>query len=322
MSDSTNSAATKPSGNTWTTEVNDKGEFIRKPTTFRNWIKKDGSTDFLPEKDRYHIYVSYACPWAHRTLVVLKLKNLSEYISFSTVHWLLADNGWEFNAEYPDPLNGFDFLRKVYLQSDPEYTGRITVPVLYDKKQKVIVNNESSEIIRMLNSEFNDFPGVNASLDLYPEALQDKINGLNDWIYNDINNGVYKSGFARSQTAYEAAYENVFKSLDRVESILSSSRYLTGKTLTEADVRLWTTLIRFDPVYVLHFKCNKKRIQDYPNISGFMREIYQLDGVKETVNLFHIKHHYYESHTSINPLRIVPVGPELDYDRPHSRDHL
>eukprot|EP01102_Stenamoeba_stenopodia_P019926 TRINITY_DN7620_c0_g1_i1.p1 TRINITY_DN7620_c0_g1~~TRINITY_DN7620_c0_g1_i1.p1 ORF type:complete len:320 (+),score=85.49 TRINITY_DN7620_c0_g1_i1:118-1077(+) len=317
----TDASAPAAPGNTWTTEVNDKGEFIRKPTTFRNWIKKDGSTGFLPEKDRYHIYVSYACPWAHRTLTVLKLKNLSDHISFSTVHWLLAENGWSFE-ENPDPINGFDYLRKVYLQSDPDYTGRITVPVLYDKKQKVIVSNESSEIIRMLNSEFNDLPNVNKALDLYPEALQDKINELNDWIYNDINNGVYKSGFARSQSAYEAAYENLFKALDRVEEILSSSRYLTGKTLTEADVRLWTTLVRFDPVYVLHFKCNKKRIQDYPNIYGYLREIYQLDGVKETVNMFHIKNHYFQSHTSINPLRIVPVGPQLDYDRPHGRDHL
>lgn len=322
MAASSSSTATTPaSGTTWTKEVNEKGEFVRKPTTFRNWISKDASSEFPAEKDRYHLYVSYACPWAHRTLVVLKLKGLDHVISFSTVHWFLGQEGWHFSEDLPDPINGFDIFRKVYNQSEEGYNGRVTVPVLYDKKTKKIVNNESSEIIQMLNSEFNDL-AKNPALDLYPEAKKAEIDAINEWIYNDINNGVYKCGFARSQTAYDEAFEKLFKSLDRVEELLSKSRFLFGnelKDLTLADIRLWTTLVRFDPVYVGHFKTNLRRIADYPNLLGFTRDIYQLEGVKDTTNLFHIKHHYYESHTSINPTQIVPNGPELTYDAPHDR---
>jgi len=296
----------------------DKGEFIRKESLFRDWIKSDG--EFKPEKDRYHIYVSYACHWAHRTLLVRKFKGLEDVISFSTVDYLLGPSGWSFSAENPDPNNpSFKFLRQLYTLSDPNYSGRVTVPILFDKQTKRIINNESSEIIRILNFEFNAFAKKN--LDLYPERLREKIDELNSWIYPNINNGVYRCGFARSQEAYNRAFNDVFTALDRVEAILSKSRFLTGPELTEADVRLWTSILRFDVVYFGHFKANKKRIVDYPNLYGFLRDIYQMEGVKETVNMFHIKHHYYESHESMNPTRIVPVGPELFLDDPPNR-HL
>ncbi|CAF0735959.1 unnamed protein product [Didymodactylos carnosus] len=285
-------------------------------TTFRNWIKRDGSTEFKPELNRYHLYVSYACPWAHRALVVRILKGLEHVISYSTVHWFLEEGGWKFTKEYPDPHHSEDFthLKNVYTLSDPNYDGNITVPT-----QK-IVNNESSEIIRMLNSEFNEY--AKNSLDLYPEQLRSQIDSINDEVYPKLNNGVYRAGFAKNQEAYESAFNDVFYMLDKIEAILSKQRYLVdNKILTEADIRLWTTLIRFDPVYVTHFKCNKYLVtKDYPNIYGYMCEIYQMNGIKETVNMFHIKNHYFQSHTHINPTKIVPLGPEIDYTKPHKRD--
>lgn len=229
--------------------------------------------------------------------------------------------GWKFGEKFPDPLGGKETLKEYYLQTDPEYSGRITVPVLFDKKKGVIVNNESAEILRMLNSEFNDI-AINKDLDLYPEHLREKIDELNDWIYQTINNGVYKCGFASTQEAYDEAFVNLFNSLDRVEEILSKTRYLTGNTLTEADIRLWTTLLRFDPVYVTHFKTNKRRLVDYPNLFGFVCDIYQIPEVKETVNMTHIKNHYFVSHSHINPTRIVPGGPEINFDLPHNRQTM
>ncbi|CAF0790749.1 unnamed protein product [Didymodactylos carnosus] len=305
--------------------VNDKGEFVRKESAFRNWIKDDGTAEFKAESNRYHLYVSYACPWAHRTLVVRKLKGLEDVISYSNVDWFLELDkgcGWTFGKRSPDPHHSnFTHLKNVYQLSDPNYDGRVTVPVLFDLKTQKVVNNESSEIIRILNSEFNRF-AKNPDLDLYPESLRSKIDSLNDEIYSKLNNGVYRSGFAKTQEAYESAFNDVFNILDKLEVILSESRYLADSNkLTEADVRLWTTLVRFDPVYVTHFKCNKKLItKDYPNLYGFLREIYQMNGIKETVNMDEIKKHYFASHKHINPAGIVPLGPDVDYDLPHKRD--
>lgn len=297
--------------------------FVLVDSIFRNWIKPD--SEFPPEKDRYHLYVSYACPWAHRTLIVRELKGLQDVISYSTVDFFLGPSGWSFSAEYPDPNNGFELIRQVYEQSDPEYSANYTVPVLYDKKAKRIVNNESSEIIRMLNDQFNAL-AKNPSLDLYPEPLRAQIEDLHTWIYPNINNGVYRCGFAQSQAAYEQAYDGLFESLDRAEEILSKSRFLTGSKITEADVRLFTTLVRFDPVYVVHFKTNKKRLSEYKNLFAFTRDLYQYatecGNVKRTVNMHHIKHHYFECHKKINPLGIVPKGFDVDFDAPHGRESL
>lgn len=292
-------------------------------SVFRNWIK--AGSEFPPEKDRYHLYVCYACPWAHRTLIFRSLKGLKDVISYSAVDYLMGPDGWVFSADYPDPINDFKLIRELYHQSDADYSGNYSVPVLYDKIQRRIVNNESSEIIRMLNDQFNHL-ATNPTLDLYPEALRSQIDSLNEWIYPTINNGVYRCGFAQSQVAYDLAYDELFASLDRVEAILSKTRYLTGDQLTEADVRLWTTLVRFDPVYVVHFKANKKRLIEYPNIWGFTRDLYQLSNavgsIKETVNMRHIKHHYYESHKKINTYGIVPKGFDIDFDAPHGRESL
>jgi len=310
---------------TWKKDVSTTGEFVRKPTTFRNKITADGSSGFKAENNRYHLYVSYACPWAHRTLIVRALKGLEDVITFDVVDHFLGEGGWRFNEEVAgatkDRVNNFSFLSEVYKQSDPQYDGRITVPVLYDKKDKKIINNESSEIIVILNKEFNDF-AKNPNLDLYPEDLQKKVEEVNEWIYDGINNGVYKCGFATSQTAYENNFIALFQALDKLEAILSKQRYLTGDKLTLADVRLWTTLLRFDPVYHLHFKTNKKRLIDYPNIWGFTRELYQIPSIKKTVNMEHIKKHYFGSHKSINPHGIVPVGPDVDFEIPVDRSHL
>ncbi|XP_072178402.1 glutathionyl-hydroquinone reductase YqjG-like [Diadema setosum] len=308
----------------WGTDISKKGEFKRKPSAFRNWITADGP--FQPAAGRYHLYVSLACPWAHRTLIVRSMKGLAGAIGVTVVDWFLGDKGWSFTDKQPktslDTINNCNFLREVYQKANPEYSGRITVPVLWDKKLNTIVNNESSEIIRMLNKEFNECAGSEEqrNLDLCPESLLGKIDEVNSWIYELINNGVYKCGFARSQEAYDDAAQKLFAALDRVEDILSKSRYLCGDQLTEADIRLFTTLIRFDTVYVHHFKCNKKRIVDYPNLWGFTRDIYQTPGVKETVDQEHIQKHYQLSHTSINPLSIVAIGPDLDFDAPHGRD--
>lgn len=290
---------------------------------FRDWIKKD--SEFPPEKDRYHLYISWACPWACRTALVRELKGLQDVISMSVVDYFLGSDGWSFSSENSDPNNGFGLLKQVYEQSDPQYSGRWTVPVLYDKKLKRVVNNESSEIIRMLNDQFNDVAKY-PSLDLYPESLRAQIDELNAWIYPNVNNGVYRCGFAASQNAYEAAFDSLFEHLDKLETILEKQRFLTGSHFTEADVRLFTTLVRFDPVYVVHFKCNKRRLTEYPNLFAYTRDIYQLTtpagAAKDTVNMFHIKHHYFESHRKINPYGIVAKGFDIDYEAPHNREKL
>ena len=267
--------------------------------------------------------MSYACPWAHRTLIFRRLKGLEDAIPVSVVHWYMAEDGWTF-APGPgvvaDPINGAPFMRDVYTAADPHYTGRVTVPVLWDKERNMIVSNESSEIIRMLNSAFD---GIGATPgDYCPEALRDEIDAVNERVYGDVNNGVYKSGFATSQEAYEEAVTTLFDTLDWLEERLGGQRYLVGDQITEADWRLFTTLLRFDPVYVGHFKCNVRRIVDYPNLWGYTRDLYQQPGVADTVHMDHIKRHYYESHDTINPTRVVPVGPEIDFDVPHDRDRF
>jgi putative glutathione S-transferase len=311
-----------PRGNTWEREVDDDGEFVRKPTTFRSTIGADSDAEFQPASGRYHLYVSYACPWAHRTLIVRKLKGLEGAISYDVVDHFLSMSGWTFEKNAPgatgDRINGYRLLRDVYTATCPEFEGTITVPVLWDREREAIVNNESAEIIRLLNAEFQDFATV-PELDLYPQHLRADIDGLNEWIYGDINNGVYRSGFARKQAAYAGAVTRLFRAFDRVEAILADNRYLCGDVLTEADVRLFTTLVRFDAVYVTHFKCNIRRLVDYPNLSGYARDIYQVPGVAETVKMEHIKRHYFESHRHINPFGIVPEGPELDFGAPHGR---
>lgn len=310
----------------WVKSVSPSGEFVRKPSAFRSWITADGSSGFKAEPGRYHLYVSLACPWAHRTLIVRALKGLDDVIGYTVVDCMLGEGGWAFTDEKPkcslDDVNGCARLRDVYAMADGTYSGNITVPVLWDKKTKTIVNNESSEIIRMLNSEFNEFSATEAqrSLDLYPPLLRHAIDEVNAWIYTDINNGVYRAGFAKSQEAYDEAVQAVFSGLDRVEEILAKSRYLVGDQITEADVRLFTTLVRFDMVYVGHFKCNKKRIIDYPNLWSYVRDIYQTGGIAETVDAEHIQKHYQVSHRQINPFGIVAIGPDLDFDSPHNRN--
>lgn len=310
----------------WYDTKSNQGDFKRESAPIRNWISSDGSPgpsgvgDFKAESGRYHLYVSLACPWAHRTLIFRKLKQLEDHISISIVSPHMLEHGWTFNVKEGssgDALHHFDYLHQIYSKHDSDYTGRVTVPILWDKKQQVIVNNESSEIIRMLNQAFNHV--TNNQDDYYPVALQNAINKINDFVYENINNGVYRCGFATSQEAYEIAYKKLFEALDEVEAILQKNRYLVGNTITEADWRLFTTLIRFDAVYHGHFKCNKKRIEDFPAISQYLRELYQWPGVRETVDFYHIKQHYYFSHTMINPTQIVPVGPEIDYLSSHNR---
>jgi putative glutathione S-transferase len=305
------------------------GRFVRKDAAFRNWVTVDGAPGpsghggFQAEAGRYHLYVSLACPWAHRALIVRALKGLEETINVSVVHWLMLENGWTFAdgpGATPDIVNGARLLHQVYTTADPDYTGRVTVPVLWDRKQGTIVSNESSEIIRMLNSAFDGL-GANP-VDFYPAALRNQIDEINALVYDTLNNGVYKSGFATTQSAYEEAATPLFETLDWLEARLATRRFLAGETFTEADIRLFTTLIRFDAVYVGHFKCNLSRIADYPNLSAYTREIYQLPGVADTVNFEHIKRHYYESHRGINPAGIVPLGPVLDFLAPHDRARL
>lgn len=306
------------------------GKFVRKPSRFRNWITPDGAPGpsgeggFEAEADRYHLYISYACPWAHRTLIFRELKGLQDKISLSVVHPFMAGEGWTFDATYPgatgDAINDAGRLYEIYLKTDATYTGRVTVPVLWDKKRGTIVSNESSEIIRMFNASF-DAVGARPG-DYYPEPLRSEIDALNERVYDTVNNGVYKAGFATTQEAYEDAVVPLFESLDWLEARLARSRYLLGSAVTEADWRLFTTLVRFDPVYVGHFKCNLKRIADYPNLSGYVRDLYQQPGVAATVRLDHIKTHYYASHVTINPTRVVPLGPQVDYAAPHSRGLL
>ena len=307
----------------WYETKSSGGRFIRKESPFRDWVRADGSTAFAPEAGRYHLYVSLACPWAHRTLIVRGLKKLESVISVSVVEPLMTEDGWVFGSApggTADDVNGVQFLHQIYTLAEPKFTGRVTVPVLWDRKTGSIVNNESSEIIRMFNSEFDAFG--EASVDLVPDALRSEIDEINAYVYPRINNGVYRCGFATTQEAYEEAYRELFEGLDQIDARLAQRRYLLGSRFTEADWRLFTTLVRFDAVYVGHFKCNRQRIADYENLSGYLRDLYQVPGVSDTVNMTHIKRHYYESHRTINPTAIVPLGPELNLDAPHGREQL
>lgn len=309
----------------WSTQWYDTsktgGKFVRSTSGFRNWITLDGAPGptgeggYAAEAGRYHLYVSLACPWAHRTLIFRRLKELESLISVSIVSPKMPDEtGWSFKTEEGstgDTLLGKEFLHQVYTAAKPDYTGRVTVPVLWDKKTNTIVSNESAEIIRMFNSAFNELTGNTD--DYYPEALRQTIDAINARIYDDINNGVYKAGFATTQSAYEEAANKLFEALDWVEGLLGENAYLTGDTITEADWRLFTTVVRFDAVYFGHFKCNRRRIADYPNLSHYLKALYEVPGVKETVDIGHIQTHYYWSHITINPHRIIPIGPELAF---------
>jgi putative glutathione S-transferase len=307
----------------WYDTASTGGRFERKASTFRNWVTADGAPGptgeggFRAEPGRYHLYVALACPWAHRTLIGRALKGLEEAITVSVVDPHMGSEGWVFGdtpGATRDPIHNVRRLYEVYLAADPSYTGRVTVPVLWDRQRATIVSNESAEILRMLNGAFGG-----SGPDLYPEALRAEIDAVNARVYDRVNNGVYKAGFATAQEAYANAFEALFAELDTLEGRLDRSRYLCGDRLTEADVRLFTTLVRFDAVYVGHFKCNKRRIADYPNLSNYLRDLYALPGVAPTVNLTHIKRHYYESHPTINPTRIVPLGPDLDFSAPNDR---
>ncbi len=312
---------------TWYDTESTGGAFKRSAAQFRNWLTADGSAGpsgkggFKAEPGRYHLYVSYACPWAHRTLIFRELKGLSDLVTVSVVHPDMLDKGWTFVTDSDgatgDYLYGLDFAHQVYTKADPGYSGRVTVPILWDKQLETIVSNESSEIIRMFNSAFNGITGNTD--DYWPEAMRDDIEEVNARVYSDVNNGVYKSGFATTQAAYDAAVAPLFDTLDWLENRLGANRYLLGDRITEADWRLFTTLIRFDPVYHLHFKCNRRRLIDYPNLWAYTRELYQWPGVAPTVNMTHIVRHYHYSHDSINPHRIIPVNPVLDYMEPHGR---
>lgn len=315
--------------NDWYDTKSTGGAFVRKASSFRNWITADGSPGpsgnggFKAEAGRYHLYVSLACPWAHRALIFRKLKGLEDMISISVVNSFMGNEGWTFNPGpqvIPDTVNHFSRMHQIYTLADPEYTGRVTVPVLWDKKTHTIVNNESSEIIRMLNSAFDDIGALPG--DYYPEDLRQEIDDINAYIYPNVNNGVYRAGFATTQQAYNEAVGEVFAALDNLNQRLSTQRYLVGKRQTEADWRLFTTLIRFDAVYVSHFKCSIRRIVDYPHLWAYLRDLYQQPGIADTVNLDNIKAHYYGSHGSINPTGIVPVGPDLDLMAAHGRAHF
>jgi putative glutathione S-transferase len=306
------------------------GAFKRPETSFRNWITVDGSAGptgkggFAAEHGRYHLYISHACPWAHRAMIFRALKGLQDVISVSVVHWIMAEHGWTFvdgEGVVPDPVIGADYLHQVYKHADANFSGRITVPVLWDLQRNTVVSNESSEIIRMLNSAFNEFAKY-PQLDFHPEALRSEIDPINERIYRTLNNGVYRSGFARSQEVYDAAVTELFDTLDWLEDHLSTQRYLAGGQQTEADWRLFTTLLRFDPVYYGHFKCNIRRLVDYPNLWNYTRDLYQTPGVTSTIDHGHIQRHYYASHESINPTRIVPLGPVINFDAPHNRTHM
>ncbi len=290
------------------------GRFVRPDSAFRDWVSADGATGFPAQSGRYHLYVSLACPWAHRTLIARHLKGLEAVIPVSIVHPHMGDRGWTFDP-YPgatgDRVNGFAYLHQLYTAARPDYTGRVTVPALWDTERRTIVNNESSELLRMLNSAFDAY--ADSDLDLYPADLREEIDQVNELVYDRINNGVYKTGFATSQEAYEEAVGRLFDALDQMEERLGNQSYLVGNRFTEADVRLFTTLIRFDPVYVGHFKCNLRRLRDYPRLWDYTRRIYHRPGVRETVDFDHIKRHYYTSHPGINPTGIIPVGPELDF---------
>jgi putative glutathione S-transferase len=307
-----------------------RGRFERSESQFRHWITPtgeagpSGQAGFRAEAGRYHLYVSLACPWAHRTLILRRLKGLEEMISVSVVHPVMREHGWTFATDFEgatgDDLYGLDFLYQLYLKADARYSGRVTVPVLWDKQRQTIVSNESADIIRMLNGAFDGLgakPG-----DYYPPALRQDIDELNTWVYDQINNGVYKAGFATGQDAYDEAVTTLFEGLERLERRLSDRRYLLGDRLTEADIRLWTTLVRFDAVYHTHFKCDRRKIAEYPTLYGYLRDLYQTDGIAATTDLQHIRHHYFRSHPTINPHGVVSTGPQQDWTRPHDRASL
>ncbi len=311
-------------------ERHQNGRLNHPQSVFRNWITPDGAPGpsgvggFKAEAGRYHLYICHACPWAHRTMILRALKGLEGAISVSVVNLFKGDDGWTFedgDGVVPDPIFGARYLWEIYKHTDPNYTGRVSVPVLWDKETNSIVNNESSEIIRMFNSAFGAIAELPAR-DYYPEALRDEIDAVNDRVFRTVNIGVYKSGFALSQEAHGEAVTALFETLDWLEDRLSQQRYLVDEAITEADWRLFTTLLRFDPVYHGHFKCNIRRLVDYPNLWNYTRELYQVPGVAETVNFRHIKQHYYGSHLNINPTGIVPKGPDVDFAEPHGRDAL
>jgi glutathionyl-hydroquinone reductase len=311
----------------WYDTKSSGGKFERSAAQFRNWVTADGSAGpsgdggFKAESGRYHLYVSYACPWAHRALIFRALKGLEDHISLSAVHPDMLGDGWTFATDFPgatgDTLFDYPYARDIYTRADPKFSGRVTVPILWDKVNETIVSNESSEIIRMLNSAFDAITGNTA--DYWPEHLRDDIETVNSRVYDTVNNGVYKCGFATTQAAYDEAVHPLFGSLDWIEGILTNNRYLVGDTLTEADWRLFTTLVRFDNVYHLHFKCNRRRIIDHPNLWAYTRELYQMQGVAETVKMDHIVRHYHYSHETINPNRIIPINPNIDFNAPHGR---
>jgi putative glutathione S-transferase len=300
----------------WYDTKSSGGRFVRQQSRFRGWISNDGSSEFAADHERYHLYVSFACPWAHRALIFRVLKGLEDAISVSVVEPLMLENGWEL-ADGADPINDARYLYQVYQNADSTYSGRVTVPVLWDRHKGTIVNNESAEIIRMFNSAFAK-PGGD-DIDYYPLSLRDEIDAVNEFVYETINNGVYRAGFATTQEAYEEAFERLFTALDVLEQRLDHQHYLAGDQITEADWRLFTTLVRFDPVYHGHFKCNRRRLADYPNLWALVRELYQVPGIRETVHFDHIKQHYYGSHRTINPTGVVPLGPDIDFDAPHGR---
>lgn len=301
--------------------TNERGEFERASTSFRSWI--GGDEEFPAESGRYHLYVSYACPWAHRTLVTRKLRGLEDVISVDVVDPWRGDEGWRFSPEKdrctPDTVNGAEYLRELYVEADDDYTGRVTVPVLWDKKRSTIVNNESREIMRILDTRFEEYANDNT---LLPDGKEDEVDRVLDEIYPSVNNGVYRAGFAESQEAYDEAVDDLFESLSHWDDVLAEQRYLVGDGLTEADVAMFTTLVRFDEVYHTHFKCNARRIVDYDNLWGYVRDVYQTEGVGETVDMSHIKEHYYTTHPDLNPKEIVPKGPSPEFDEPHDRDRL
>ncbi len=301
-------------------ETDDGGRFVRQESRFRDWVTADGTTGFPAAPGRYHLYVSLACPWAHRAIIVRRLKRLEDVVTMSVVDPVRDDRGWAFrpgDGHGPDPVNGFRFLSQAYAATDPRFSGRITVPVLWDRETHRVVNNESADVIRILNTAFDEWG--DAALDLYPPELRDEIDAVNDVVYRDVNNGVYRAGFATTQGAYEEAFDALFATLADLDARLGDRRFLVGDRPTEADWRLFTTLVRFDAVYALHFKCNLRRISDHVNLGPYLRDLYQQPGVAETVDFDHIKRHYYVTHDSINPTGIVPKGPELDLTRPHLR---
>lgn len=310
----------------WYKTADNGGAFKREDAKLRNWVTSDGRAGstgkpgFTAETGRYHLYVSLACPWAHRTLIFRQLKNLQSHIGVSIVSSDMIENGWTFDTNTGssgDNLYDSEFMHQIYTKNNDSYSGRVTVPVLWDKKTQQIVSNESADIIRMFNSAFNDITGN--TLDFYPQELREEIDAINAFVYPNINNGVYRCGFATTQKAYKEAYDSLFVALDKIEAILADNKYLVGNVQTEADWRLFTTLIRFDAVYFGHFKCNQRQIESYPNISNYVRALYQVAGVAETTNMQHIKRHYYFSHTMINPTQVIPDGPKLDFLAPHNR---